>query len=210
MNGEQTSEMINGTYRILFEDPSSDGTYDIKIGSTGKKNDKILYDRSGNQIINFQNVMNNYLPGTDAANIVEKEIHKSSPKGVINLTLVIQKPVITISPVSVHDIGDIITFNGTTNLPPGEIISLSIASASIIPCPKNSFCDERGSVRPCCGGINQEVAVKPAGCGITTWSWDVNTSQHQFYPDTFLINAEDPDFSTSKVLFFDIQGKPKS
>jgi hypothetical protein len=210
MNGEQTSAMINGTYRILFEYPSSDGTYDIKIGSTGKKNDKILYDRSGNRIINFQDVMINYLAGIEAANIVEKEIRKSSSEWVINLTLVVQKPVITISPVGVHDIGDIISFNGTTNLPPGEIISLEIVSANIISCPKNPFCDEDDSVRPCCGGISQEVAVKPAGCGITTWSWDVNTSQHQFYPDTFLIYAEDPDFSTSKVLFFNIRGKPKT
>jgi hypothetical protein len=207
LNGEQTLAMINGTYRILFEYPSSDGTYDIKIGSTGKRNDKILYDRAGNRIINFQDVMNNYLPGTDAANIVEKEIRKSSPEGVINLTLVMQKPGITISPVSVHDIGDIITFNGTTNLPPGEIISLEIVSANIISCPKNPFCDEDDSVRPCCGGMSQEVAVKPAGCGITSWSWEVNTSQHQFYPGTFVLYAEDPNLFTSKILFFEMRGK---
>ncbi len=210
INGEQTSAMINGTYRILFEYPSSDGTYDIKIGNTGKTNDTFLYDRSGNRIINFQDVMINYLTGTDAANIVEKEIRKSSPEGVINLTLVVQQPVITISPMSVHDIGDIISFNGTTNLPPGEIISLNIASAAIVHCPKNQTCDEGGSVFPCCGGISQDVAVKPEGCGITTWSWNVNTSHYQFYPDTFLINAEDPNFSRSKVLFFEMRGKPKT
>jgi len=209
MNGEQTSAMINGTYRILFEYPSSDGTYDIKIGSTGKKNDKILYDRSGNQIINFQDVMINYLAGIDAANIVEKEIRKSSPDGVINLTLVVQQPVITISPMSVHDIGDIISFNGTTNFPPGEKISLGITSAAFTPCPKNPICDD-DSVHACCGGFSREVAVKPAGCGITTWSWDVNTSQHQFYPGTFVIYTEDRNLSSSNYLIFEMRSKAKT
>ncbi len=210
LNGEQTLAMINGTYLILFEYPSQDSTYDIKIGYMDKTNDTFLYDRSGNRIINFQDVMSNYLPGTDAANIVEKEIRKSSREGVINLTLVIQQPVITINPVGVHDLGDIISFNGTTNLPPGEIMSLNIASAAIVHCPKNQTCDEGGSVLPCCGGFSREVAVKPAGCGITTWSWDVNTSLHQFYPGTFVIYAEDSNLSTSKVLFFELRGKPKT
>ena len=209
MNGEQTSTMINGTYRILFEYPSSDSIYDIKIGYTGKKNDKILYDRSGNQIINLHDVTSNYLKGTDAANIIEWEIRKSSPDSVINLTLVVQQPVITISPVDVHYIGDIISFNGTTNLPPGEIISLDIVSAGFAPCPKNPICDD-DSVHMCCGGISQNVAVKSAGCGITTWSWDVNTSQHQFYPNTFVIYAEDRNLSASNYLFFEMRSKPKT
>jgi hypothetical protein len=211
LNGEQTSAMINGTYRILFEYPSSDNTYDIKIGYTGKKNDTLLYDRSGNRIINFQDVTSNYLKGTDAANIVEQEIRKSSKDGVNNLTLVVQQPVINFNPVKAHYIGDIISFGGTTNLPPGEWITLHIISSSFIPCEKYPSCNNGDSVRPCCGGLSQTVEVRSIGCGINTWSGDdVNTSLHQFEPESYIIEGYDSNLSVSDNRIFDMMEKPKS
>ena len=76
-----------------------------------------------------------------------------------------------------HYLGDIITFNGTTNLPVGENISLAIYTTEFIPCPKSSCCC---SVAPCCGGISDAVTLISGDSDINTWSWDVNTSEHGF------------------------------
>jgi len=96
---------------------------------------------------------------------------------------------INISPIADHYPGDIITVEGTTNLEPGEPISLAIYEDYGGLCPKVPYgCED--SVRACCGGFLRTVVVIPGDCGINTWSWKgINTSQHGFRPDSFIVEA---------------------
>jgi hypothetical protein len=90
------------------------------------------------------------------------------------------EPEITIDPISNHSLGDTITFRGTTNLNPGELLDVQITSGYVHPCAK---CQEitSDSVETCCGtGIERQVEVMPGRCGINTWSVNVDTSRHDF------------------------------
>ena len=61
--------------------------------------------------------------------------------------------------------------NGTTNLPPGGKINLTISSTCFLPCPKTTS-ENIG----CCGSSYEDVADIRAGpCGVDTWSFYVNT-----------------------------------
>jgi hypothetical protein len=114
-----------------------------------------------------------------------------------------------ISPVSHHYIGENITFHGTTNLPKGEAILLHIFSGEFVPCPKSTAGCE-GQVRPCCGGFGDEVPVIAGPCDISSWSWDVNTSQHGFYPDgDYFIEAYGKGGLVGNSSFFTVSGIPQ-
>jgi hypothetical protein len=113
---------------------------------------------------------------------IEHAIRNNSTENVTNATVLIQNPEIEIDPIPDHHIGDTITIEGTTNLAPGEVITLWIGEGVYHSCPKSSgACND--SVRHCCGGVINKITVIPGNCGINRWSWIVNTSQHGFRPD---------------------------
>jgi hypothetical protein len=114
---------------------------------------------------------------------------------------------IQINSVPHHYIGDTITFDGSTNLPPGEMITLGVYSADFMPCPKWQC---SGSVHPCCGGIGTTIAVIPGICCINTWSWDVNTSQYGFQADhQYFVSASGREGLVENTSFFTVSGIPK-
>ncbi|MCK9579808.1 MAG: hypothetical protein M0Q92_05085 [Methanoregula sp.] len=116
---------------------------------------------------------------------------------------------ITVDPVPHHYSGDIITFHGTTNLPPGETIRTGVYSAEFIPCPKSSG-NCQGNVTPCCGGYSDIVSVLQGTCGIGTWSWTVDTSQHGFRPDgEYIISASGRNGAVENTSLFTVSGIPK-
>jgi len=114
---------------------------------------------------------------------------------------------ITINPIVHHYLGDIITFNGTTNLPAGENITLGIYTTEFIPCSKSICCC---SVAPCCGGIGDTFTIIPGDHDINTWSWDVNTSEHGFregYPYAFYVSGRNGLLENSSL--FSVWNIPK-
>jgi hypothetical protein len=64
--------------------------------------------------------------------------------------------------------------NGTTSLPMGEQLNITMMSLCIQPCPKTPAPGRIG----CCGAENYEssVVVREGYCGINTWSLLVNTT----------------------------------
>jgi len=103
---------------------------------------------------------------------------------------IVEEPVIVSNPITDHHIGDIIPFGGTTTLAPGENITLLIYSIQFSTCQKLQSLDAcSDSVRHCCHGISQTVSVKSNEYCINTWSWDVNTSQHQFISGSYVLVA---------------------
>ena len=100
-----------------------------------------------------------------------------------------REPFIQINPITHHYIGDTITFDGVTSLPAGETISLVIIEAIYHSCPKSQIAID-DSVRHCHNGLRDTVVVSSGNCGIDTWSWEVNTYQHDFVQDqVYLISA---------------------
>jgi hypothetical protein len=97
-------------------------------------------------------------------------------------------PYITINPVGDHSLGDVIEINGTTNCDEGEVL-MWIRDTIFIPCPKNSMGSD--SPCPCCDGVYITAPIIPGICGNNTWSVELNTSQHHFYPGKFLIVVND-------------------
>jgi hypothetical protein len=92
-----------------------------------------------------------------------------------------EKPFIQIDPVPHYYFGDIITIQGTTNLLAGEKIKLQILEA-FVHCSKGL--PRNDSVNGCHGdGIPAIVPVAAGDAGINTWSWYVNSSQHDFGPN---------------------------
>jgi len=121
------------------------------------------------------------------------------------------EPEITIDPISNHTLGDTITFGGTTNLDPGELLDFRISGGFPTalgyppPCAK---CQEiiNDSVETCCGtGFERQVEVMPGRCGINTWSVEVDTSHHDFAAGrTYLVTAYGRNESVWNVSSFNI------
>lgn len=98
-------------------------------------------------------------------------------------------PCITINPIVDHVLGDVIKINGTTNRDKGEI-EIWIKDANFIPgChgpgPSDNPCN-------CCDGVTLTAPIIPGINGNNTWSGEVNTSQHNFYPGKFYLIVEFP------------------
>jgi hypothetical protein len=125
---------------------------------------------------------------------------QQTPAG--NLT---NAPEIAIDPVPDHALGENITFTGTTNLAAGEPLVLKIDSGEFVPCPKVPSGSD--SVNPCGGGFAGNVSVTVGNCGINTWSWSVDTSQHGFQAGgRYLLSVSGRNGGVEKHTFFNITG----
>jgi len=114
-------------------------------------------------------------------------------------------PWIAIDPVPDHAPGEIINFTGTTNLAAGEPLVPEIYSAEIVPCPKGPTLPD--SVNPCGEGFAGKISVALGNCGINTWSWSVDTSQHGFQPGgQYLLSVSGRDGKVQNSAFFNITG----
>jgi len=141
---------------------------------------------------------------TLAPDRLSEDCNRTSPSGN-------GEPFILINPISHHYIGDTITFDGVTSLPAGETISLVIIEAIYHSCPMSQIADDN-PVRHCHSGLRDTVVVSSGNCGIDTWSWEVNTSQHDFVKDQgyFISASGGGDRFVENTSFFTVSGIPKS
>lgn len=119
------------------------------------------------------------------------------------------RPWIAIDPVSHANLGDTVTFHGITNLPPGESVETAVYSGEFIPCPKSSG-NCPGNVTPCCGGYSDFISVLAGTCGVNTWSWEVNTSQHGFRANgEYIVSASGRNGAVDNFSIFTVSGIPR-
>ena len=117
---------------------------------------------------------------------------------------------ININPTTHHYLGDIIVFNGTTNLTPGEMITFRIEEGVYHSCSKRMGpCSDNEVVRHCCEGLINTIAVIPGDFGINTWSLPVNTSQHGFGTGPYSVEATGRDGLVQTSSLFTVSGIPK-
>lgn len=113
---------------------------------------------------------------------------------------------INVDPIPDHYLGDNITFEGTTNLAFGKMITIRI-SESWGRCSK---CQMRiDSVRYCCGDFYRMVAIRPGDSGKNFWSFNVNTSYHDFRPNEYRIETYGRDDRVENASLFNILDEPK-
>jgi hypothetical protein len=114
---------------------------------------------------------------------------------------------ISIDPIPVYHLGDTITFRGTTNLEPGELVNVRIAEG-VVMCAK---CRERtDSVNGCCGDFNRTVVTREGVCGNNLWSLDVNTSDYDFRgDDDYWIGTSGRNHGVDNSSFFTVSGIPR-
>lgn len=114
---------------------------------------------------------------------------------------------IAMDPISHHYLGDTITFRGTTNLEPGELVNVRIAEG-VVMCAK---CRERtDSVNGCCGDFNRTVVTREGVCGNNFWSLDVNTSDYDFHADNdYWIGTSGRNNRIGNSSFFTVSGIPR-
>jgi len=126
-----------------------------------------------------------------------KMLEKQKPSG----------PWIAVDPVPHHYLGDTITFRGTTNLEPGELINIRI-SEGVATCAK---CRERtDSVNGCCGDFNRMVVISQGVCGNNLWSLYVNTSYYDFHADEdYWIGMSGRNHRVGNSSFFTVSGIPR-
>lgn len=180
LTSEQTAAMLNGTYRILFEIPSSGRSYGMRIASIGKGNNTVIYDPVGIRVLDLSDITDNQISGPVAAATIEQAIRKTGTENVTGINLKVKDLEIAIDPIPDHTLGDLIAIGGTTNLHPGELLEVQIFSGYFIPCAK---CQEivNDSVLSCCGnGFLRQITVVSGTCGTNTWSVGVDTTLHNF------------------------------
>ena len=114
-----------------------------------------------------------------------------------------------ISPVSNQTLGNHVITEGTTNLAPGEKITVLLLMDSPRHCSKSAgLCND--TVDWCCGGLQDVVEVVSGKCGINQWSWDVNISLHEISPHSYVIYAYGKNDLLEDAESFGILGIPKS
>ena len=117
-------------------------------------------------------------------------------------------PFISINPIPDHYLGDTITFGGTTNLAPGEQLLTQIYTDYFSPCAKCQIL-KNDSVMHCCGSFSRIIIVKPGDCSMNTWSLDVNTSEHDFSEEGYIIQVQGRNGLVINESHFTVSGMPK-
>lgn len=93
-------------------------------------------------------------------------------------------PWITVNPVGNHYLGDVIKINGTTNIKKGNV-TIWIKDKDFHTCLNRG--DSLEGPCTCCEGVTLTAPIISGINGNNTWSTEVNTSQHRFYPAEFLM-----------------------
>ena len=75
--------------------------------------------------------------------------------------------------------------NGTTNLLPGDEITLIILSTSTNPCQNLLYADNL--ISHCVYPVEKKIKVQNSSCGANTWSFDINTSYYRFADSEYAV-----------------------
>lgn len=104
--------------------------------------------------------------------------------------------------------------NGTTNLPPGEEITLMILSTSTSPCQNLFYPDNL--ISHCVYPVERKIKVQNSSCGANTWSFDINTSYYRFADNEHAVfvsavNKSQENCSSWDAMIFTLEfDKPKT
>jgi hypothetical protein len=155
---------------------NTNGTFLVAISGNQTRQDWENYLSTlpyGNGDSPYDHVCLRYSTGTDCFDLLLVQDAKNLTSVTNNTWIQIDPlPDQYISPDEVQSYTGDFFINGTTNLPPGENISLSMSSLCGMPCEK------MGTIQfGCCGyPFGSDTQIQEGSCGVNTWSVFVNTS----------------------------------
>jgi len=166
----QTSVLPGYQHRIIFQYPYQKNQFSITARID--EDHEEVHGPLGGVIIDLRRIREGKMNGLDAADILENAIwHSGSGNTSENITFFTLTPVIYVDPVSDHQVGDIFTVNGSTDLEAGEKINILIDPAwkplkAHYPAFEGSTVVYAGF----CGNNSWSVKVNLSGLPpITTW-----------------------------------------
>lgn len=132
----------------------------------------------------------------------------SRPVPQLKITKVTPIPnyAVTVNPFGDHYVGDSIKINGTIKCDVDEVLIFIIA-------PKLHTCLNKNTPEGpcfCCKGVSIVTPVIRGIDGNNTWSMELNTSEHRFYPDNFQLSVlnQSCDESYAGYVFLNLTTSP--
>jgi len=203
-----TSTLATGQYFVVVQHPMENGVFDVQAvpapqntysGQSNAGQKSVVYTDSPtnpgifpqmqNGVPNLQNFNGtsdftltgqNALQGTNAAQALITAINSPNvDDSYTKLQFLVETPVITVTPIGDHSVGDKFTITGTTNLAVGDNVLFTVRSSSFQPTDKT-----QGAAF---AGASGTVQVTQGTNGLNAISFPVDAST--FKPDEYLVTA---------------------
>jgi PGF-CTERM protein len=198
IKGATTSTMYSGQYFVVVQHPMQNGVFDVAPATASgtvtypqNSNGASVYvwnDNPSNPgVFTANGATNDFaltgagsLQGSDAAEALVQALNSANVDDTYTkLQFLVETPVITITPVGDHSVGDKFTITATTNLAVGDNVLFTVYSSSFQPTDKT----QSGEF----SGASGTVAVTQGTSGLNALSFDVDAST--FKPDEYLVTA---------------------
>ncbi|MFA6364521.1 MEMAR_RS02690 family S-layer glycoprotein [Methanoregula sp.] len=186
---EVTKPLYSGQYFIVAQHPMQNNRFDVypadnfgvpASGTTAT--DVWTVDQSGlgANSEDFKLSGSNSLQGTDAAEALIEAINDANVDDTYTkLQILVEEPIITITPVGDRHVGDKFTITASTNLAVDDEVLFEVYSSSFQPTQKS----QSGEF----SGATGTVKVTKGDSGLNKLSFDVDAST--FKPDEYLVKA---------------------
>jgi PGF-CTERM protein len=198
IKGATTSTMASGQYFVVVQHPMQNGVFDVAPATASgtvtypqNSNGASVYvwnDNPSNPgVFTANGATNDFaltgagsLQGSDAAEALVQALNSANVDDTYTkLQFLVETPVITITPVGDHSVGDKFTITATTNLAVGDNVLFTVYSSSFQPTDKT----QSGEF----SGASGTVTVTQGVGGNNALSFDVDAST--FKPDEYLVTA---------------------
>jgi len=181
-----------------YEPVNGNGSFSIFVDKDRTKLDweNHGYNYSGRQTSPYDHICIQYPTGTDCFDLLIVQ-NKTDLNATVKNDWIHMDPLPDkVIPITLRNTytGNFFV-NGTTSLPPGEQLNISMMSLCTLPCQKTLTSSRIG----CCGAENYEssIVVREGPCGINTWSLLVNTTPNLIGMTT--VNSIFSDFNAFSV-----------
>ena len=193
-----TQNLAPGQYFFVVQHPMMNGRFDV------------VYDPSGGTVINrqldggkgmaiFTMSGAGSLQGPDSAQALVDAISSQNIDDTFAThSFSISPPTALIDPIGDHYVGDKFTLSGSTNLAPGDDLTVDVTSSSFKPTGKS----QSGEF----SGASGTVKVVQGSGGYNRWSYDVDASS--FKPDEYIVTVSGITVDVTASTYFNIINKP--
>jgi hypothetical protein len=188
---EVTKKMKPDQYFVVVEHPMQDNKFDV--GVIGKSVGVPIVGEGKPLSVELFPINDlGSLHGMEAAEAVIDAINSGSDDIYTKLQFLVETPVITVSPIGDHHVGDKFTITGSTNLAVGDNVLFTVSSSSFQPTDKT-----QGAAF---AGASGTVQVTQGTNGLNKLSFDIDASA--FKPAEYIVKVSAVLLDvTSEVIF---------
>jgi len=193
-----TLNLASGQYFFVVQHPMMNGRFDVVYDpSSGTVINKQLDGGKGMAIFTISGAGS--LQGPDSAQALVDAISSQNIDDTFaSYSFYISPPAALINPIGDHYVGDKFTISGSTNLAPGDDLTVDVTSSSFKPTGKS----QGGEF----SGASGTVKVVQGSGGYNRWSYDVDASS--FKPDEYIVRVSGITVDVTASTYFNIINKP--